>query len=103
MVLACTLIERAAPMTAAQHTGKLYPLFTVEEDNARRAGQFFTGAREVHMVGLAIAMFIALFGWGARYFGWDDPDGKVQLALATAFILGIVSGYKTKSDANAPR
>lgn len=55
------------------------------------------------MVGIAIAMFIALFGWGARYFGWDDPDGKVQLALATSFILGIVSGYKTKSDANAPR
>lgn len=52
------------------------------------------------MVGLAIAMFIALFGWGARYFGWDDPDGKIQLALATSFILGIISGYKTKSDAS---
>ena len=52
------------------------------------------------MVGIAIAMFIALFAWGARYFGWDDPDGKIQLALATSFILGIVSGYKVKSDAN---
>jgi len=50
------------------------------------------------MVGIAIAMFIALFGWGARYFGWDDPEGKIQLALATSFILGIVSGYKTKSS-----
>lgn len=49
------------------------------------------------MVGIAIAMFIALFGWGAGYFGWNDPDGKVQLALATAFILGAVSGYKTRS------
>ena len=48
------------------------------------------------MVGLAIAMFIALFGWGARYFGWEDPDGKVQLALATCFILGIISGYRAK-------
>lgn len=53
------------------------------------------------MVGIAIAMFIALFGWGSRYFGWDDPAGKVQLALATSFILGIVSGYKTKSDSSS--
>jgi hypothetical protein len=49
------------------------------------------------MVGLASIIFIALFGWGAKYFGWSDPDGKVQLALATAFILGCVSGYKSKS------
>ena len=49
------------------------------------------------MVGIAIAMFIALFGWGAGYFGWADPEGKVQLALATAFILGAVSGYKSRS------
>jgi hypothetical protein len=49
------------------------------------------------MVGLALAMFIALFGWGDKYFGWVDPDGKVQLALFTAFILGAVSGFKTKS------
>jgi hypothetical protein len=48
------------------------------------------------MIGLALAMFIALFGWGARYFGWDDPAGKVQLALFTAFILGAVCGYKSK-------
>ena len=45
---------------------------------------------------IAIAMFIALFGWGEEYFGWDDSTGKVQLALATSFILGIVCGYKTK-------
>jgi len=48
------------------------------------------------MVGLSIAMFIALFGWGASYFGWSDPEGKVQLALATTFILGSVCGYKSK-------
>ena len=34
-------------------------------------------------IGIAIAMFIALFGWGSTYFGWSDPEGKVQLALAT--------------------
>ena len=32
--------------------------------------------------GLAIAIFVALFGWGANYFGWSDPEGKVRLAVA---------------------
>jgi hypothetical protein len=49
------------------------------------------------MVGLALAIFVALFAFGARYFGWDDPVGKVQLALFTSFILGAVCGYKSKS------
>ncbi|MFL6738973.1 MAG: hypothetical protein ACJ8FJ_07295, partial [Sphingomicrobium sp.] len=49
------------------------------------------------VVGVAIAIFISLFAWGGRYFGWSDPTGKVQLALATSFILGIISGYKTRS------
>ena len=48
------------------------------------------------MVGLALAMFVALFAWGDAYFGWDDPFGKVQLALFTTFVLGVVCGYKTK-------
>ena len=49
------------------------------------------------MVGLALAMFVGLFGWGDRYFGWVDPEGKVQLALFTAFVLGAVCGFKSKS------
>ena len=49
------------------------------------------------MVGLALAMFVALFAWGDKYFGWEDPIGKVQLALFATFVLGIVCGYKTKS------
>ena len=49
------------------------------------------------MVGLASAMFVALFGWGDKYLGWVDPDGKVQLALATSFVLGAVAGYKSRS------
>lgn len=48
------------------------------------------------LIGLAVAMFVALFGWGAGYFGWSDPEGKVQLALFTSFILGALSGYKSK-------
>lgn len=48
------------------------------------------------LIPIAAAMFVALFGWGSAYFGWEDPDGKVQLALATAFVLGILCGYKTR-------
>jgi hypothetical protein len=48
------------------------------------------------VAGIALAMFIALFGWGASYFGWHDPTGKVQLALFTSFILGIVASYKSR-------
>jgi hypothetical protein len=46
------------------------------------------------MVWLALAMFVSLFAWGAQYFGWSDPVGKVQLALFTSFILGVICGYK---------
>ena len=45
---------------------------------------------------IALAMFIALFGWGANYFGWHDPSGKIQLALVTSFILGCVASYKAR-------
>ena len=48
------------------------------------------------VTGIALVMFIALFGWGASYFGWSDPTGKVQLALFTSFILGIIASYKTR-------
>ena len=53
--------------------------------------------RDMTMVAtLAIMMFIALFGFGQNYFGWSDPSGKIQLALATSFILGIVASYKSR-------
>jgi uncharacterized membrane protein YjjB (DUF3815 family) len=46
--------------------------------------------------GIAIAMFVALVGWGSKYFGWEDADGKVQLALITSFILGVIGGIKAR-------
>jgi hypothetical protein len=49
------------------------------------------------LVGLAALMFVALAGWGGNYFGWSDPDGKVQLALFTCFVLGALAGYKVKA------
>lgn len=48
------------------------------------------------MTGLALVMFIALIGFGQSYFGWEDPTGRVQLALFTCFVLGAVCGYKVK-------
>lgn len=48
------------------------------------------------MAALAIAMFLALFAFGSSYFGWDDPGGRVSLALFAAFVFGIISGYRVK-------
>jgi len=48
------------------------------------------------IVGLAVAIFVALFGWGATYFGWSDPEGKVRLALFTTFVLGVLCGNRSK-------
>jgi hypothetical protein len=55
-----------------------------------------SGSKGEPMIWLALAMFISLFGWGAQYFGWHDPVGKVQLALFTSFILGMICGYKSQ-------
>ncbi|MDM7956435.1 hypothetical protein [Blastomonas sp.] len=48
------------------------------------------------MAGLALAMFVGLFGFGHELVGWNDPEGHVQLALFMAFIFGIISGYRTR-------
>jgi hypothetical protein len=75
---------------------KLYHVFTCLR-HPLPAGEGLPGVgREAPMVALAVAIFIAVFGWGASYFGWHDPEGKVQLALATTFVLGAVAGYKSK-------
>jgi hypothetical protein len=48
------------------------------------------------MVGLALAMFVALFGFGHEIMGWRDPGGTVQLGLFMSFLFGIICGYRTK-------
>jgi len=75
---------------------KLYPLFTLAgaKSGGHRVGW---GRSKVMMVAIAAAMFIVLFGWGAEYFGWDDAGGKIQLALFTTFVLGIICGFKSRS------
>jgi hypothetical protein len=84
-------------MATALERGKLYALFTLAADDAPFAVSLSPTAEDIRMAGgIAIAMFVALVGWGGKYFGWTDPDGKVQLALVTAFILGIVGGFKAR-------
>ena len=78
--------------------GKLYHFFTNLWPRMGCTGPFWAdGARGLtFMVAIAAMMFVALFAWGQSYFHWSDPAGKVQLALFTSFILGIICGYKTK-------
>jgi len=85
-------------MTGHYNPGKALPALYPGACILISAGVYVRRGGRNHMVGIAIAMFIALFGWGSRYFGWSDPDGKVQLALGVSFILGVLSGYKTKSN-----
>jgi hypothetical protein len=77
---------------------EFYQLFTLRGAFLTRGIAPASPSERLFMaVGISVAMFVALFGWGATYFGWSDPEGKVQLALATSFILGIVGGYKAKN------
>jgi hypothetical protein len=83
-------------MAAAPRPGKLYDPFTCSGASCRVRETGLRSERGKRMVWLALAMFVSLFGWGAQYFGWSDPVGKVQLALFTSFILGVICGYKNK-------
>jgi hypothetical protein len=83
-------------MARGRRSGKLYHLFTLAGAFWDRRDLWARGEWKTMIVGLAVAIFVALFGWGSNYFGWSDPDGTVQLALATSFILGILSGYRAK-------
>ena len=83
-------------MAGTRRSGKLYRLFTVEGAFSSASGRVGPAECKAMIVGLAVAIFVALFGWGSNYFGWSDPDGKVQLALVTAFILGVIGGFKSR-------
>ena len=49
------------------------------------------------MVGLALVMFIALFGFGDQLVGWHDTSGTIKLGLFMAFLFGIICGYRSSS------
>ena len=83
---------------ARKSGGRLHTFFT-------RTGAAFGAApkgsdgrsgRDRVMAGLAMIMFVALFAFGSDYFGWSDTGGRVQLALASSFVFGIICGFKVK-------
>jgi hypothetical protein len=45
--------------------------------------------------GIAVAMFVALFGFGSTYFDWGGNEMKVQLALFASFLFGILAAWKS--------
>ncbi len=83
-------------MARRRRSGKFYAKFIILEEGAEASARGRRESDGCFMVPLAATMFVGLFGFGAAYFGWSDPEGKVQLALFTTFVLGIVCGYKTK-------
>ena len=85
-------------MPTRRRGGKLYHFFTGFRPRMGCTGPLGAdGARGLTFrVAIAAMMFVALFAWGQDYFHWSDPAGKVQLALFTSFVLGIICGYKTK-------
>jgi hypothetical protein len=48
------------------------------------------------MAGLALMMFVSLFAFGGQWFGWEDPHARIQLSLFSAFVFGIICGYRVK-------
>lgn len=79
-------------MAAAGTAQAIYRLFTGGCDLR------WIGAHGVaRMTGLALAMFIALFGFGHELVGWNDPGGSVKLGLFMAFLFGIICGYRSKA------
>ena len=48
------------------------------------------------MAAVAMVLFVSLFAFGRQYFGWDDPNGHIQLALFSAFLFGIICGFRVK-------
>lgn len=82
-------------MAALPSGGKLYALFTIAAHYPTVPDCVRPVEAEM-IVGLAVAIFVALFGWGSSYFGWSDAGGEVQLALFTSFVLGALCGYRSR-------
>lgn len=55
-----------------------------------------TGPETGRMMPLALAMFIAVFAFGSRLLGWNDPHGQVQLGLFMSFLFGTICGYRVR-------
>ncbi|HWH17798.1 MAG TPA: hypothetical protein VNT77_05600 [Allosphingosinicella sp.] len=49
------------------------------------------------MLGVALAMFLALFAFSAEILGIQDTTGQMQLSLFASFVFGIVCGYRVRA------
>jgi hypothetical protein len=49
------------------------------------------------MLGLALAMFLALFSFSGNLLGIHDTTGQLQFGLFAAFIFGIICGYRVRA------
>lgn len=49
------------------------------------------------MMGLALAMFLALFAFSTQILGIYDSQGQLQLGLFASFVFGIICGYRVRS------
>jgi hypothetical protein len=79
-------------MAASPHRHKRSPGFYLFMPSFRVNASVLGGL----MLGLALAMFIALFAFGGELLGWRDPSGHIQLGLFAAFLFGIICGYRTR-------
>jgi hypothetical protein len=48
------------------------------------------------MLGLALAMFLALFTFSGELLGIQDGSGQMQLGLFASFLFGIICGYRVR-------
>jgi len=71
--------------------------FTSRRDIAGACARVAPVGGEMVMAFIAMVLFVALFAFGRTYFGWDDPKGDVQLALFSAFLFGIICGFRVRN------
>ena len=87
-------------MAAPAVRRKFYTSFTRQAQpsaqQATRWGVAFACLGVSDMAGLAMILFITLFAFGGQYLGWSDPEGWIQMSLASSFIFGIICGIKVK-------
>ena len=84
-------------MAGARRASKFYTPFTVMGASSHGRDVDPVSRVRIRMGGIAIALFVALFAFGGKYFGWEDPDSKVRLAMAACFVLGALGGYRARS------
>ncbi|MGY4398877.1 hypothetical protein ACVWZA_004087 [Sphingomonas sp. UYAg733] len=86
------LLAGTGPMARPPACRKLHRSFT---NSVRRVALKRGAILGNHAVAtLAMTMFVAPFAFGGQYFGWTDPVGRVQPALFSAFVFGIICGCR---------